>query len=101
MFYLCSKIEVAVGVWLVGHGRHSEVHHVEGDKAGLKQARVGQSLLDLGEHRGDGQDAAQEHVECDEELVELALAHHGAGVVGVAQDDHHQGQQVEEASYRQ
>ena len=99
--YLGSEVEVAVGVWLVRHGRHGEVHHVERDEAGLKQTRVGQSLLDLGEHGGDGKDAAQEHVEGDEELVKLALAHHGAGVVSVAQDNHHQGHQVEEASYRQ
>ena len=58
-------------------------------------------LLDDGQDGGGGQDEAQDHVECDEELVELALAHDVAGVVAVGEDDADHGDQVEDSSYRE
>ena len=95
--HLLSKVQLAVWVGLVGHGAPGEIHHVERDEAGLEQARVGQVFLYLGQDRGHTQHHAQQHVEGDEELVELALSHHGAGVVAVADDDGDQGEDVEEA----
>ena len=52
-------------------------------------------FLNLGQNTGDGEDDAEDHVEADEELVELALTDDTAGVVGVAHDDGGQGEDVE------
>ena len=45
--HLGGQVELAVGVWLVGHGGPGEVHHVQGHEAGLQQPRTRQVLLDL------------------------------------------------------
>ena len=52
-------------------------------------------FLNLGQNTGDGEDDTEDHVEADEELVELALTDDTAGVVGVAHDDGGQGENVE------
>ena len=52
-------------------------------------------LLDDGQHRRGRRDDAQDHVERDEELVELALPDPVAGVVAVGQDDPDEGGKVE------
>merc|ERR1719232_257790 len=56
-----------------------EVHDVEGDHGALEQAGLGHVLLDLGQDGDDREDDAEQHVEGDEELVELALAGEGPG----------------------
>ena len=58
-------------------------------------------FLNLGQDRGHGEDDTEQHVECDEELVQLALTHHVSGVVGVADDDGDQGEDVEDAGHCQ
>ena len=55
-------------------------------------------LLDDREDGGGRADDAEDHVEGDEELVELALADHIAGVVAVAEDDADDGDDIEDAS---
>ena len=84
---LFREVQLAVGVWSVSHGGPGEVDDVEADKAALQQSRVGLVLLDDGQHRRGRRDDAQDHVERDEELVELALPDPVAGVVAVGQDD--------------
>ena len=55
-------------------------------------------LLDDRQDGGGRADDAEDHVEGDEELVELALADHIAGVVAVAEDDTDDGDDIEDAS---
>ena len=54
-------------------------------------------LLDDGQHRRGRRDDAEDHVERDEELVELALPDPVTGVVAVGQDDPDEGGEVEDA----
>ena len=69
---LC-EVALAELVGLVGERAPGQVHDVHRDEGGLQQPRVGEVLLDDGEHGGDGEDDAQDHVERDEELVQPAV----------------------------
>ena len=92
---LFSEVQFTIGVWRVGHGGPGEIDDVEADEAALQQPGVGLVLLDDRQHRGGRCDHAEDHVEGDEELVQLALPDPVAGVVAVSQDDPHQGGKVE------
>ena len=97
VFYLLSEVELAVWIGCVGHGGPGEVDDVEADEAALEQPGVRLVLLDDRQHRCGRGDDAQNHVERDEELVELALANCVASVVAVGQDDPDEGGEVEDA----
>ncbi len=64
----------------------------------LKQSRIRLMLLHKWQHGGHAEDYAEDEVEGDEELVELAVANVRAGVVGVAQGNSHNHQDVEQES---
>ena len=66
-------VRLAVGPRRVGDGRPCQIHDVEGHEGGLEQAGGGHVLLDLGQDGDDRHDHAQQHVEGDEELVDLAV----------------------------
>ena len=63
VFYLLSKVELAVWIGCVGHGRPGEVDDVEADEAALEQPGVRLVLLDDRQHRCGRGDDAQNHVE--------------------------------------
>ena len=94
---LFSEVQLTVGVWSVSHGRPGEVDDVKTDKAALQQPGVGLVLLDDGQHRSGRRDDAEDHVEGDEELVQLALPDPVARVVAVGQDDPNEGGEVEDS----
>ena len=94
---LFSEVQLTVGVWGVSHGRPGEVDDVKADEAALQQPGVGLVLLDDGQHRRGRRDDAEDHVEGDEELMQLALPDPVACVVAVGQDDPYEGGEVEDS----
>ena len=92
-------VELRLAVLVLGavDGRPGEVHDVQRDHGALQQTGLGHVLLHLREDRGDGQRQADQQVEGDEELVELALAGPLPGVVEEHQDDGGDGPGVHEA----